>query len=155
MALNLALSENFRLSQDGNLVDLRNRKAQALLVYLALTAKPHSREHLATLLWGDRFDESARNSLRQALHTLRKATGDGVVSGDDPLSLVDDSLTLEESNGDLLTGFRSGSDAFDTWLESQREQRRHDTATSLVARAEALKDTGDTKAALPLAERAL
>ncbi|MEW5989213.1 MAG: tetratricopeptide repeat protein [Chloroflexota bacterium] len=47
-------------------------KALALLCYLSLTRQPHSRERLASLLWGDMPDEQARNNLRGVLTRLRK-----------------------------------------------------------------------------------
>src|SRR5581483_7652969 len=50
-------------------------KALSLLVYLAVTAAPQSREHLAALLWGEQSESEARVSLRQALATLRRHVG--------------------------------------------------------------------------------
>lgn len=50
-------------------------KALALLAYLALERRPHARESLAALLWGEQPDERARGSLRQALVQLRHALG--------------------------------------------------------------------------------
>src|SRR5918998_2903392 len=50
-------------------------KAQALLCYLAVTARPHFREALAGLLWGEMPDEDARATLRQALTNLRRLVG--------------------------------------------------------------------------------
>lgn len=51
-------------------------KAQALLAYLAIEADvPHHRDFLAGLLWPDHPQGAARNSLRQALHQLRRALG--------------------------------------------------------------------------------
>ncbi|MCB0062645.1 MAG: hypothetical protein KDE19_11040, partial [Caldilineaceae bacterium] len=47
-------------------------KARALLVYLALEPQVHQRDQLAQLLWSGYSKESARNSLRQALHLLRQ-----------------------------------------------------------------------------------
>lgn len=47
-------------------------KALALLVYLALTGRPHLRPALATLLWSETDDEDALASLRQALTRLRR-----------------------------------------------------------------------------------
>ncbi|MBI4675460.1 MAG: tetratricopeptide repeat protein [Chloroflexi bacterium] len=49
-----------------------SNKVRALLVYLAVTARPHSRDHLAALLWGDMSDVDAKSNLRQALANLRK-----------------------------------------------------------------------------------
>lgn len=47
-------------------------KSQALLVYLACTARPHSRDKLAGLLWGDMPDNTAKRNLTKALSNLRK-----------------------------------------------------------------------------------
>lgn len=48
-------------------------KAPALLAYLAVTGRPHRRETLAGLLWGELSDAAAANNLRQVLTSLRKA----------------------------------------------------------------------------------
>jgi DNA-binding SARP family transcriptional activator len=47
-------------------------KVQALLFYLAVTARAHTREALVGLLWGDMPEADARTNLRQALSNLRK-----------------------------------------------------------------------------------
>jgi len=52
-------------------------KVRALLAYLALEAdRPHRREMLAGLLWPEQPEKAARDSLRNALATLRQAIGD-------------------------------------------------------------------------------
>jgi len=56
----------------GESVSLPTRKTETLLAYLALVPGPHSRDHLSNLLWGDRSEGQARNSLRQALNALKK-----------------------------------------------------------------------------------
>ena len=56
-------------------------KALALLAYLVLEPHPHSRETLATLLWGESPEAEARASLRQALKQLRTGLGE-LVQGD-------------------------------------------------------------------------
>ena len=56
-------------------------KALALLTYLVLEPHPHSRETLATLLWGESPEPEARASLRQALRQLRTGLGE-LVQGD-------------------------------------------------------------------------
>jgi DNA-binding SARP family transcriptional activator len=53
-------------------------KPLALLAYLVLEPRPHTREELAGLLWGESPEEEARASLRQALKHLRDAVGDAV-----------------------------------------------------------------------------
>src|SRR5262245_32990128 len=52
---------------------LSNQKARALLFYLAVTGQPHSRTHLATLLWSESPNDNARRSLRATLFQLRRA----------------------------------------------------------------------------------
>lgn len=52
-------------------LDIRVKKAVALLAYLATTAKAHSRERLATFFWPDSKEDVARTSLRQITQTLR------------------------------------------------------------------------------------
>jgi DNA-binding SARP family transcriptional activator len=56
-------------------------KALALLAYLTLESRPHTREMLADLLWGESPEVDARASLRQALKQLRTSLG-GVVRCD-------------------------------------------------------------------------
>src|SRR5688572_15291216 len=46
-------------------------KTEALLYYLALTGRPHSRGALARLFWGDMPDAPAKRNLTKALSVLR------------------------------------------------------------------------------------
>src|SRR6266576_5836504 len=62
---------------------LRRPKSVALLTYLA-TARPrgfHRRDTILPLFWPDLDQPHARNSLRQAIHSLRRVLGAGVVVG--------------------------------------------------------------------------
>ena len=52
--------------------DIANRKAEALLVYLAATHRPQAREVLADLLWDERSQAQALANLRVVLTMLRK-----------------------------------------------------------------------------------
>ncbi len=62
------------------------RKAEVLLAYLALApGLRHPRERLINLLWSDRSEEQARNSLRQCLSAIKKSLG----SAADLVLLVD------------------------------------------------------------------
>ena len=64
-------------------IDIGLSKGWALLAYLMLTAKPHSREALAALFWPESDESSARANLRRTLYRLNKALGDEfLVSGD-------------------------------------------------------------------------
>jgi DNA-binding SARP family transcriptional activator len=62
----------------GDSLTLPGRKLRALVALLALPpALGWSRERLTAVLWGDREEELARGSLRQALAELRRLLGDG------------------------------------------------------------------------------
>lgn len=75
--LRLSLLGPFEATLDGTPVAASADKARALLAYLAVEAgRPHRREFLAGLLWGDQPEQRALHSLRQALSALRKALAD-------------------------------------------------------------------------------
>lgn len=74
--LQLSLLGKLQVQRDGEFISgFVSAKAQALLCYLAVTARPHEREILATLLWGDLPDAEARANLRTVLANLRKLVG--------------------------------------------------------------------------------
>ena len=61
-ALRLRLLGGLRVTRGGGeapVAGFVSRKAQALLGYLAVTGRPHSREALATLLWGETSEAAA------------------------------------------------------------------------------------------------
>ena len=60
-------------SADGRELALSTRKDRLLLAYLALNpGRPLARDRLAGLLWGDRGETQARDSLRQSLAAIRQ-----------------------------------------------------------------------------------
>ena len=65
-----------RIERDGHPVDVRRRKAVALLAYLAVTGQGHSRDALATLFWPEHDQSHARAGLRRALASLKKGLGE-------------------------------------------------------------------------------
>ena len=67
-----------RVRIDGKTVSLPTQKAEALLAFLAVHETRHSRERLATLLWGNVSDKRARSSLRNALYILRDYIGEDI-----------------------------------------------------------------------------
>lgn len=141
----------FRIQKDGQpLAGLVSAKAQALLIYLAVTGKTCSRPALAGLLWGDMPEETARANLRLTLTKLRKAIGEHLsitwesvaFNTDRPYSLdVADFLThtrhpertslqqlrpaLDLYQGDFLEDFyiRDAPD-FEGWAAGERERLR-------------------------------
>ena len=116
-------------------------KVRALLIYLAVTARPHSRDHLAHLLWED-TPASMKPNLRKALSNLRQLIGDLLVEEGKDLIALDPqrcwvdvveferllkSATLTEAaqlyTADFLDGFNpSLSYEFEAW--ALREQSR-------------------------------
>jgi predicted ATPase/DNA-binding SARP family transcriptional activator len=57
------------------LTEFETSKAQALLYYLAVTGRAHSRETLADLLWGEMDEATAKRNLTKALSNLRHLLG--------------------------------------------------------------------------------
>jgi PAS domain S-box-containing protein len=142
--LELRLLGGFAAFVNGQPVSLRTRKDRALLAYLALDARRHSRERLATLLWGD-VEGDARHCLRQSLSVLARALrlpGILRVSRDDvgldaAAASVDAlrarALLQSEARTDLekgialyagalLEGLDRVTPAFDHWLTVERGQ---------------------------------
>lgn len=64
-----------RILLDGVPVELGRRKAVALLAYLALSGKPHSRASLAALLWAEHEPARAYAYLRRTLWELTRTLG--------------------------------------------------------------------------------
>ncbi|VAW32799.1 hypothetical protein MNBD_CHLOROFLEXI01-2704 [hydrothermal vent metagenome] len=71
--LNLALLGPLQLTFDNEpLIGLDSGKAQALLCYLTVNGRIHSRQALAALLWGELPEADARRNLRGVLLKLRQ-----------------------------------------------------------------------------------
>ncbi|HEX2080528.1 MAG TPA: BTAD domain-containing putative transcriptional regulator, partial [Longimicrobium sp.] len=156
---------------------LSQPKRVALLAYLASAAPRgfHSRDTLLALFWPESDQERARNSLRQALHQLRRSLGDeAVVSrgdqvGVDPEVFWCDAAAFDQAveegrfeealklyRGDVLPGFYvEDAPEAERWLDEERARRRRaavDAAWKLAEREEA---RGEWRAAALWAERAL
>jgi TolB-like protein len=142
---------------DGAPVDLTTKKAQALLAYLAVErVRPHTRDHLATLLWADTGEERARHNLRQALSKIRGSCECVVqVDGDclaiDPAGCDVDVIEFERLadsedpdelrrclnlyRGELLEGVVPKEPVYEDWLLVARARLRRKaclTASHLV-----------------------
>lgn len=68
-----------RIEIDGNAIVTDRRKAQALLIYLAVNGLDYSRETLATLLWPDQDTSHALAYLRRTLWEINQTFGPGWV----------------------------------------------------------------------------
>ncbi|MDZ4369348.1 MAG: BTAD domain-containing putative transcriptional regulator, partial [Afipia sp.] len=172
-ALDLLGGFELRLS-DGQPIVLPTRKAQLLLAYLALPAgHAHAREKLAMLLWGDRLDQQARGSLRNAVAAIRSALGSEVLAAErDTLALVPGSLMTdidrlatagpgsipgEELDAMLrsqfLDGIASPSEAFDDWLAFERVRCRGLAQSAAQKAIAAHEQAGRIDEAILLAQR--
>lgn len=146
-ALRISVFGGVGLSISGKDVHLPNRRARALLAYLALNeARKESRERLAGLFWGDTHERNARSSLRQVLFETRDALGplrcQALISEREYVKLeagaidvdlsavvrqveegiVPEALEVQPRAADtLLAGYEDLGDMFEEWI---RESRR-------------------------------
>lgn len=157
----------FRLSRAGGADRTpRGRKTRALLAYLLLTPGPAPRDRLASLFWGDRGEEQAKASLRQALYELRDLTAgpnallivrrDEVAVRPEAFELDLEHLAAAAAAGDLrrltpaldqpdltlLADLDGASADFDEWLAVQRTRRQDQLLAAAVSAGEAALDAG-------------
>jgi DNA-binding SARP family transcriptional activator len=148
LRLNLLGGFEVRLAS-GPAVTLPTRKAQALLAYFAVRpGRTHPRDKLAGLLWAERGDAQARDSLRHTLVELRKVFGEGspglIAEGQgvglDSAAIEVDVVRFEALvqaatpqdldkaaelyQGDFLQGFVLREPSFEEWLVAERERLR-------------------------------
>ncbi|MDX1416215.1 MAG: BTAD domain-containing putative transcriptional regulator, partial [Candidatus Promineifilaceae bacterium] len=71
-ALGIRLFGRIEVTYSGQSVEIKSRKAQALLTYLAITRRAHSRDRLAVLFWPEADEKRARNSLSRVLYQLNQ-----------------------------------------------------------------------------------
>jgi DNA-binding SARP family transcriptional activator len=158
---------------------LRSRKTQALLAYLALSpGQSHSRDKLATLLWGDRSQSHARSRLRESLFSLRRALDPAdppcLVVGGETLALAADTADIDAIGferlartddpdalaraadlyrGDLLVGLAFRGGPFEEWLMAERERLRELAVDALARLLAHQQSAGPAEAALRTALR--
>jgi DNA-binding SARP family transcriptional activator len=166
MRLGLTLLGDFQACLGSAPLRLRTRKTQALLAYLAMPpGQSHSRDKLATLLWGDQSQAHARSRFRETLFALRQALGPInppclIVTGE-TLALDADSVDVDARaferlaragdadslagaaslyRGDLLEGVAYRGTQFEDWLMAERERLRElalETLARLLVRQRA------------------
>jgi DNA-binding SARP family transcriptional activator len=161
---------------------LTSAKAQALLYYLAMTGRAHTRVALASLLWGERADEEARSNLRKALQQLREHLDAYLVIERDTIQFraaqaywVDavefatqlttaraaanpDQLqqALALYRGDFLEGFYvREAPEFETWMLAERARLRELMLQELDTLAMRYANQGDFPQAIAAARRLL
>ena len=158
------------LSPDDRPIPVAAKKSQALVAMLALAegaSVPRSR--LTAVLWGDRGEDQARNSLRQAFSALRKAfaehgdfpfTVTEQVAAIDPMALRTDTAELEEDGelagiGEFLEGLDIHGEAAEYWLRAERQRIGKLVSDRLSRRLAAAEAAGDSTAAMTAAEALL
>jgi DNA-binding SARP family transcriptional activator len=70
------------IEHDGAPVEVDTRKATALVAYLAVTRRRHTRDAIAALLWPEYNQTRARAALRRTLSSLSKARAQGWLEAD-------------------------------------------------------------------------
>lgn len=147
----------------------------ALLAYLALADRPLTRDHLAELFWGDRDDDRARHSLREALSAFRAALGsDAIARGGDVVALAGPSVltvdarelraasaagdvarTIALHAGPFLDGVHvtGVSSAFERWLIAERTDLERLVSQACATECRRLREVGDWAACTRVAER--
>jgi len=161
------------------LIRISAKKNRALLAYLAMHPEHSaSREHLATMFWGDTPDKLARHNLRQCLASLRgelppAASDLLVLEGDfvglrsgafgvDALELaaLADSADVGELEravalyrGPFLAGLSVDSAAFDDWVRAESSRLETIAAHIFAACAERSDIAGHGPQAIDAVER--
>ena len=150
------------------------RKNLALLVYLARSPKrARARDHLIGLLWGDKAEQRARQSLNEALRTLRRYLGAGLESDTTQVRLLAGAVDLDTDRletlaaqgdyeaaaalvrGHFLEGFSvAGASGFDDWVGAERAAWSTRCVDVLLRRVEQLLAGGALGAARDAAELA-
>jgi DNA-binding SARP family transcriptional activator/Tfp pilus assembly protein PilF len=98
-----------RIAVDGVPVEVDTRKAIALLAYLALTGRRHTRDALSGLLWPEYAQRRARAALRRTLSSLSAARAGGWLEvGRESIGLVRDKTWVDVDRfRELLAGCRT------------------------------------------------
>jgi len=165
-----------------SLDEVLSQKALALLCYLAVERREHSRSTLATLLWGEFAETDAATNLRQALSHLRRALDPYLVVSRHSVRLNPDSPLWLESEvfechlsaaarepegkhleaainlyeGDFLQGFTlRDAPAFDEWTVLRRERFHAHALTALQTLADHSRARADYAASIAYTTRLL
>lgn len=157
---------------------LAQPKRLALLTFL-VTARPvgfHSRDTILALFWPESDTERARNSLRQALHHLRRHVGESalVSRGDRDVGInpalfacdanrFDEAIengqleqALAEYRGDFLPGLHvQEADEAMRWVDDERLRRKRLALNAAIRLAEMAADNNEPHHSAQWARRAL
>ena len=165
-----------RSGDDATTPLLTQPRRLAVLVYLVL-ARPrglHSRDTLTALLWPEADQTGARHALRNALHGIRQALGDVIITAGDGHVGVDrdlvscDAIALEADlaaglwaegvaryTGELLQGFHvAEAPEFERWLDAERSRLHDSVHRAAITSAESARARGDFAGAVVASRQA-
>jgi len=155
-----------------------SNKVQAILIYVAVTGQPCSRDTLLGLLWPDAPEDKARVSLRSALYNLQKQLPNALTVSRKSVTIAPDcQLELDSANfstgainddietarqamelyqGDFLAGFHiDDAPEFEYWRIVEQERLRHLAVAALERLAIHDETYGDTTTAINSLRRLL
>ncbi len=156
--------------------ELASAKAQALLCYLAMNGRAHSRQALAGLLWGDSPEADARRNLRGVLMKLRDLFDPYLLINFQTVAFNRQSayrLDVEQFwaglqtrdlaalrhcaalyRGDFLEElFVRQAPEFETWQQQQRAQLHQQAVAIFTLLANRLREQGEWEEGLAVARR--
>ena len=159
-------------TSEGEAVAIR-RKPLALLCYVARhAARPTSRTELATLFWGERGEDRARQSLRQTLLELKQAIGDRAEVDPESVRVATGAVDLDIAaferavaagefrsavdhwKGDFFDGAEDvGGDGFRRWIENERGALHRQLSSAMQRLLGDAEIRGDWTEAVSIAER--
>lgn len=170
--LRVSVLGNLAVLRDGAAIELPpSRKTRALLAYLAVTARPHSRDRLCAMFWP--VPDDPRAALRWSLTRLRPLVDEPccqrIVADRESVRFVDDDVTvdilalrdlarsgidamstevLREATQALEADFLEGLDLpdcheFQSWCIGEREETRRLRVRLLTALVTRLEDQPD------------
>ncbi len=166
-ALKLYLLGAPRVKHGRELARLPRQKSLALLIYLAVTGREHSRQKLMALLWPDFSESQARQALRTALADIRRAVGadhlltDGETVAFNQAGLWLDTQALETGEpparlAPFLEGFNlKDAPDFDDWAAFERDHWLQFAVKRLRTQADAEEAQGQLATALETTRRVL
>lgn len=150
---------------DKSIITFPTRKAELLLVFLALEKRPFGREYIANLLWEDRTQQQALSNLRTIITMLRKRLGDyldftrqtlsldwskQITIDVDQLdkaaseSLISDAHILESFRGNFLQDvIVQDNNSFNLWIASRRDAYHQILTTVYLHHVERLQRAGE------------
>lgn len=166
--LELRLLGRLDLQWNGTPVaDIQASKTLALLSYLAVTSRSHTRPALAGLLWGGMPEAKARDNLSKALSTLRRVVGEHLTITRQKVAFNEESdfwldvtefetgvsdhsierlqVAVQLYEGDFLDGFYvRNAPEFEDWMLAQQSRLKELALRALHTLAAHFAEQDDT-----------